>query len=151
MKDFDSIEDVFDFAINNEQAAADFYENLAANSKDTTIKEYFLQFAKEEKAHKSRLVKIKEGGVYSLKSGEVMDLKIADYMLPTKVSDNMSYQDALILAMKREKSAYKLYMKLSEKAPTLELEILFKDLAIEEAKHKLTFETEYDDMFMKEN
>ena len=151
MKDFDSIEDVFDFAINNEQAAADFYVNLAANSKDTTIKEYFLQFAKEEKAHKSRLIKIKEGGAYSLKSGEVMDLKIGDYLLPTKVSENMSYQDALILAMKREKSAYKLYMKLSEKAPTLELEILFKDLAIEEAKHKLTFETEYDDMFMKEN
>ncbi len=151
MKEFDSIEDVLEFAINNEQAAADFYDKLAANSKDSVMKETFLQYAKEEKGHKARLEKIKAGGTYSLKSGKVTDLKIGDYLIASKVSDDMSYENALILAMKREKSAYKLYMKLSEQAPTLEFEILFRDLAIEEAKHKLKFETEYDEIVLKNN
>ena len=61
----------------------------------------------------------------------------------------MSYQEALILAMKREKTAYKLYMKLSEMAPNDELKKVFKGLAVEEAKHK--FEIEYDDVVYKEN
>jgi rubrerythrin len=151
MKEFDSIEDILEFAIKNEQQAADFYNNLAKNSTDSVMKETFLQYAREEKGHKARLEKIKAGGAYTLKSGEVMDLKIGDYLVASKVSDKMSYQDALILAMKREKAAYKLYMKLSEKAPSLEFEILFRDLAIEEAKHKLKFETEYDDVILREN
>ncbi len=151
MKEFESIEEILDFAINNEQAAADFYNKLAKESTNNDMQKYFEQYAKEEMGHKSRLMKIKSGGVYTLKSGSVTDLKIADYLVVNKVSDNMSYQDALILAMKREKAAYKLYMKLSEIAPTLELEILFRDLANEEAKHKLKFETEYDDIILKNN
>ena len=63
----------------------------------------------------------------------------------------MTYQEALILAMKREKAAYKLYMKLSEIAPNDNLKKVFKGLAIEEAKHKLKFEIEYDDVIYKEN
>ena len=151
MKEFGSIEEILEFAIKNEQQAADFYDNLAANSTDTVMKNTFLQYAKEEKGHKARLEKIKSGGNYSLKSGSVTDLKIGDYLVASKVSDDMSYQDALILAMKREKAAYKLYMKLSEMAADLELEIIFRDLAIEEAKHKLKFETEYDEVVLRDN
>ncbi len=151
MKEFESIEDVLDFAIEREQEAADFYTNLAKNAKNVVMKKTFEDYAKEEMGHKARLEKIKNGGSYTLKSGEIMDLKIGDYLVGGKVSENISYQDALILAMKREKSAYKLYTKLSQKAPTLELEILFRDLANEEAKHKLRFETEYDDVVLKDN
>jgi len=151
MKEFESIEEILDFAIENEQLAAAFYYKLAKESTNIEMQKYFEQYAKEEMGHKSRLMKIKSGGVYTLKSGAVSDLKISDYLVAGKSSENMSYQDALILAMKQEKAAYKLYMKLSEVAPTLELEILFRDLANEEAKHKLKFETEYDDVFLKEN
>jgi rubrerythrin len=63
----------------------------------------------------------------------------------------MSYQDALILAMKREKAAFRLYMKLAEIAPNDGLKTIFKNLANEEAKHKLNFELEYDDMIYREN
>ena len=151
MKEFESIEDVLEFAIEREQEAADFYNNLAKNASDKVMRDTFEQYAKEEMGHKARLQKIKDGGTYTLKQGDTMDLKIGDYLVGGKVSENMSYQDALILAMKREKSAYKLYMKLSEKAPSLELEILFRDLANEEAKHKLRFETEYDDIVLRDN
>jgi rubrerythrin len=81
MKEFESIEDVLDFAIEREQEAADFYEKLAANAKDKVMRETFEQYSKEEKGHKARLEKIKSGGEYTLKSGDTMDLKIGDYLI----------------------------------------------------------------------
>lgn len=63
----------------------------------------------------------------------------------------MTYQDALVLAMKKEKSAFKLYMNLSNKIANKELKDLFLMLAMEESKHKLRFEIEYDENVLKEN
>ncbi len=151
MKDFKSINDILDFAINNEQIAVDFYINLAKRFNDSVIKESFESFAKEEMGHKARLVSIKEKGLYEMPTEKVMDLKIADYLVRTEPNDKMSYSEALTLAMKREKAAYRLYLKLAEKAPNEEMTKIFNGLAQEEAKHKLRFELEYDEYVLREN
>lgn len=151
MKDFNSINDILDFAMRNEQLAVDFYVNLAGKSTDNAMKQTFEDFAREEMGHKARLASIKEKGLFDIKPENVMDLKIADYIVRQEPSDDMSYTDALRLAMKREKAAYKLYMKLVEKAPNEELAKIFKGLAQEEAKHKLQFELEYDEFVLREN
>lgn len=151
MKDFKSIDEILDFAIQNEQQAADFYEKLSSESEDKSMKITFAHFAKEEKAHKARLIKVKKEGLYEEVHEDVIDLKISDYLVAVVSSDKMSYQEALILAMKREKAAFKLYMKLASIAPTKDLEIIFKNLANEEAKHKLSFELEYDEFIYREN
>jgi rubrerythrin len=54
-------------------------------------------------------------------------------------------QDILVLAMKREEMAVKLYTNLAMGSVDDEFVKLFKLLAQEEAKHKLTFERLYDD------
>lgn len=151
MKDFKDINEILDFAIKNEQTAVDFYEKLASESKEKSMKETFLHFANEEKGHKFRLEKIKDDGVYIANNEKIIDLKIADYLVLGDTSEEMSYQDALILAMKREKAAFKLYMKLSEIAPNEDLKALFINLANEEAKHKVSFELEYDEYIYREN
>ncbi len=151
MKDFNSINEILDFAIDNEQKAVDFYVNLASRFKDKSMKQAFEDFAKEEMGHKARLTSIKEKGLFEMKKEEVMDLKIADYVIRTEPTDNMSYEDALKLAMKREKAAYRLYLKLSEKAPNDDMKNLFEGLAQEEAKHKLRFEVEYDEFVLRDN
>lgn len=151
MKDFKSIDEILDFAIQNEQQAADFYEKLSAESEDKSMKITFAHFAKEEKGHKARLIKVKEEGLYDEVQEDVIDLKISDYLVAVASSDKMSYQEALILAMKREKAAFKLYMKLASIAPTKNLEVIFTNLANEEAKHKLSFELEYDEFIYREN
>ena len=151
MKDFKNIEEILDFAINNEQQAADFYNKLSKNSSEKQMKETFASFAKEEQGHKARLERIKNEGVYEIKQENILDMKISDYLVSVKTSDSMTYQEALILAMKREKAAYKLYIKLASIAPTDELKIIFKNLANDEAKHKMSFEIEYDDVIYKEN
>ena len=151
MKEFVSINDILDFAINSEQEAVDFYTKLAKNAKNDDMKNVFEQFAKEEIGHKAKLTTIKETGNFTLGNEQVADLKISDYIVKVKAGPNMTYEEALVLAMKKEKSAFKLYSTLAEKAPNEEMKKLFLGLAQEEAKHKLRFEIEYDDNVMSEN
>ncbi|MBE9510357.1 MAG: ferritin family protein [Bacteroidetes bacterium] len=151
MNEFKSIDDALDFAIQSEQEAADFYKNLANGSKNQAMREVFIQFAKEEKGHKKRLQNIKMEETFEFSDEKVFDLKIGDYLVDVKASNDMSYQEALILAMKREKSAFKLYSDLAGIAPNSDLKNIFLALAQEEAKHKLRFEIEYDDNILKEN
>jgi rubrerythrin len=57
----------------------------------------------------------------------------------------MTYQEALLFAMKSEKAAFIMYTKLAEVTDDSSLAKVFLSLAQEEAKHKLRFELEYDD------
>jgi len=151
MKDFDTIDDILDFAINSEQNAVDFYHKLADESRNEEMRQVFTQFAKEEMGHKSNLLKIKTQGTFTLKDEKVLDLKMSDYIVDIEPTPDMSYEQALVVAMKREKSAFKLYTNLSVKAPNDELKKIFQSLAVEESKHKLRFEIEYDEYILKEN
>jgi rubrerythrin len=150
MDEFKSVDDILNFAIQNEQRAVDFYAGLAGNARNEEMKEVFTQFAKEEMGHKAKLMNIKTTGIFRIQQEKVMDLKISDYLVDIQPTPGMNYQETLILAMKREKNAFKLYMNLSEKAPTPELRDLFLSLAVEESKHKLRFELEYDEFVLKE-
>jgi rubrerythrin len=57
----------------------------------------------------------------------------------------MPYNEILLLAMKREEKALRLYNQFLEQADTDEAKKLFKVLCQEEAKHKLALESKYDD------
>lgn len=151
MKEFKSTNDILDFAIDNEQNAVDFYNQLAQSARTDDMRSTFEQFAQEEIGHKARLTKIKEEGIFSLPIEAVADLKIADYIVRAETTNEMTYEQALVLAMKREKAAFKLYMKLSEQAPSNDLKKLFLGLAQEESRHKLRFEIEYDEYVLREN
>ena len=151
MKEFTSITDILDFAIREEQAAVDFYLQLAAQSKNQQTKKIFHEYAEEEMRHKSNLLNIKEQGHFLLPVEKVRDLKITEYLVDVRPSANMSYQDALILAMKKEKAAFRMYSALAANAGDASVKALFLNLAMEESKHKLAFEIEYDDYILKEN
>ena len=151
MNEFKSIDDALNFAIQSEQEAVDFYTNLADVSKNQAMRKVFIQFANEEKGHKKSLINIKRKGTFEFSDENVFDLEIGDYLIDVKATSDMSYQDALILAMKKEKSAFKLYSDLAGIATNNDLRNIFLVLAQEEAKHKLRFEIEYDDNILKEN
>ena len=68
-----------------------------------------------------------------------------------KQAAELDYQQALILAMKKEKAAFKLYHDLAAKVEDDSIKDLFLGLAQEEAKHKLRFEIEYDEVILKDN
>ena len=151
MDKFKNIEEILDFAITNEIRAAEFYEKLSGQAKSKSMRETFEKFSKEERGHEARLKKIKDEGIFDAKNEDILDMKMSDYLVKSNTKGKMTYQDALILAMKREKAAYKLYKRLAKSAPTKELKIIFTKLAAEEANHKMNFEIEYDDYIYIDN
>ena len=154
MQEFRSVNDILDFAISEEEAAAKFYTELAAKMTRDWMQKVFEGFADEEKGHKEKLLSVKAGAHPLLTDQAVTDLKISDYLIevdPEVQGSELDYQQALIVAMKKEKAAFKLYSNLAEQTEQQEYRNLFRALAQEEAKHKLRFEIEYDEQFLSEN
>ena len=143
--EFTTIEKILDYAISNEEKAAALYYELAEKVERPGMSEAFLHFAKEEEGHKARLLKIKQGEIPAVIEQKVADLGITESMAEPKTAPNMTYQEALLFAMKAEKAAFILYTKLAEATSDAGLQRVFRGLAQEEAKHKLRFEIEYDD------
>jgi rubrerythrin len=146
-----TVDEILDYAIDQEQQAADFYADLAGRAEKAGMKDILLEFSEEEKRHKERLLAVKTGERELTPEQEVLDLKISDYLVEVDATDDISYQDALIIAMKRERAAYELYSDMAEKIPAGKLREVFTGLAREEARHKLFFESEYDERVLTDN
>ena len=146
-----TVDEILDYAIDQEQQAADFYADLAGRAEKAGMKDVLLDFAEEEKSHKERLELVKAGDRELTPEQQVLDLKISDYLVDVGATDNISYQDALIVAMKRERAAYELYSDMAAKVPEGKLKEILLGLAKEESKHKLFFESEYDERVLKDN
>jgi len=146
-----TVDEILDYAIDQEQQAADFYEDVAQRAETAGMKQTLLDFSEEEKKHKIILQDVKAGEHELTPEQEVLDLKISDYLVEVEASENISYQDALIIAMKKERAAYELYSDMAAKLPQGHLKEVLIGLAKEEAKHKLFFEAEYDERVMTDN
>ena len=150
MEKWKSVNDVLDFAIRNEEEARDFYIDLAGKVDSQAMKKVLEGVAREEEGHKTKLQNIKSSGGFEPVKAKVADLKVSDYLVEPDPARDLGYQDILILVMKKEKAAFKLYMDLAETADDLTLRDIMLGLANEEAKHKLRFEVEYDARFLKD-
>ncbi len=148
---FKSVNEILDFAIRKEEEASNLYLELAGKAKQPGMQEVLKGFAAEEQGHKAKLLSVKQGQKLLSSQQAVMDLKIGDTLMDVAINAEMDYQDILILAMKAEKEAFKLYSGLAKAAGDAGIRDLFLGLAQEEAKHKLRFEVEYDDRVLTEN
>ncbi len=152
MDALDSFADVLDFAIDRETEANRFYTDLAKKMKRPAMREVFEAFAREELGHKAKLEALRHGKKVQAPAGKtVTDLRIADYVVDVEATADMTYADALVLAMKKEKAAFRLYLDLAAQVGDEDHKTLFVALAEEEAKHKLRFEIEYDEVVLTEN
>jgi len=148
---FANVEEILDYAVKSEEGAYLFYTEWSKRVEDKALKKVFEELASEETKHKEFLLGVKEGQTLKPSPEEITDLKISDYTVDTKASADMDYQDALTLAMKREKEAYKLYSGLAAMVSDADMKGTFKALAQEEAKHKLRLEIIYDEEVLREN
>jgi rubrerythrin len=151
MKQFNLVDDIFDFAIDNEIEAYKFYTDLAAKMDNPDMKKVFLEFADEEQNHKKLLEDTKKGKKIELSGEQITDLKIAEFTVEVQPTPDMDYQAALVLAMQQEKKAFQLYTRMANLVTDPANKQLFQSLAQQEAKHKLHFELEYDQVILKED
>ncbi len=147
---FGSIDDVLEFAIDREIEANQFYNDLAERSENGAMCKVFEDFAREELGHKAKLKAI-QADRSTMPAEKVTDLKIADYVVDVEPKPDMDYQDALILAMQKEKASFHLYTDLADAVENQAQKKTFLTLAQEEARHKLRFEIEYDSTILKED
>ena len=110
---FKNVDEVLDFAIKSEEAAHDFYMELSKKVEKPWMQKALVDFAREEAGHKAKLLEIKKGKTLAPAEEKVLDLKLAEYVADVKPSLDMNYEQALVVAMKNEKVAYKLYMDLA--------------------------------------
>lgn len=143
---FKSIDEILGFAIDKEKEAVTFYNDLSKKESTKDLTKTFKELAQEEAKHVKLLTNISKNknviDAYELK--KIPDLKISDYLVEKEYTEGMPMQDILVLAMKREEMSVKLYTNLAMGTVDEECVKLFKLLAQEETKHKLTFETIYD-------
>jgi rubrerythrin len=151
MRQFETINAILDFAIEGEIEAYKFYTDLASKMNNPTMKKVFEDFAAEEQNHKKLLEDVKKGKKVNIGGEKIADLKITEFTVDVEPTPNMDYQSALVLAMKKEKKAFQLYNTLANLVEDTTAKQLFQSLAQQEAKHKLRFELEYDEVILKDN
>ena len=139
-----------DFAINREEQAYIFYTTLARTATTEEMRLALINFAEEELKHKETLSAMKEQKAKP-PDEKIRDLKISDYVTDVEPTPDMTYKDALVIAMKKETNAFRLYRDLAAITIDEDLRNTFLTLAQEEARHKLRFETEYERTVLKES
>ncbi len=143
--------EIIDFAVEREKEAVEFYADLQGKALFEAQKEMLKELEDMEKGHVIMLENIRGKGFSNIKEKEVVDLKISDYIVAVEPLPSMTYQDILIIAMKREEASTNLYKAMASRFTGTEAEKLFTRLAAEESDHKLRFEKLYDTEILKDN
>ena len=150
---FDNIEEIIDFAIQREREAQASYLEYARATERRGFSELLLSMARMEKEHERRLLELKQGrsseGLFTPPQTE--DLGLTETLVDIPFSPDMDYGDFLILVIRKEGDAEKLYRRLQSLASNADLSGMFQLLADEERKHKDRAQERYDEDILKEN
>lgn len=139
------VSDVINFAIEKEEKAMEFYRQCAQRAKNPGIKEFFNEMVAEEQSHRDMLRDLDSLNLDKVELKQVENLKISDYLVDVTFYDSISYQEALIVAMKKEEKALAFYSGWKDKCMNTKASWLFQLLANEEEKHKQKLEKLYDE------
>lgn len=142
--DLTNFGDIIGLAISREEAAIKAYGDMSEKAQSPGLRELLRELQDEEKNHKRLLENISETQIQDFEIKEVPDLKISDYLTEEKTKEEMTFQNLLVLAAKKEQEAVDLYSNLEQNADEAELKKLFQFLIQQEKNHKLKLETEYE-------
>jgi len=129
---------VIDMAIEREEEAFAFYQDLSKRVEDKTARETLQFLSMEEKKHKEFLEKYRRGGYGpdGLRMTDVVDYKIAEYLAKPDIKENMESKDVYLVAAHRELNSYQFYKSLADMHPDGNAKSILLRMAAEEKKHK---------------
>lgn len=150
----DTFEDIILYAIGQEEAEHTFYLRLASQATSADLAQMLRNHAEQEKEHMVKLQQLlsrhRVPNASRIQSNP--DLHISDYVVPSQVDPaELSYQDALILAIKKEQANENLYRDLSKVSTDEDSRALFTFLMEQERKHRDMLERDYDDNILQQN
>lgn len=146
-----TFKDILNFAVEREEEAIKVYGEMMEMAEVPGIKNLMGELQEEERKHKKLLLDLTGKKIEALEIEDVIDLKISDYLVEEPPSAEMSFQDLLILAAKKEQKAVDLYSGLRDRAKEEEVKKLFDFLVMQEKSHKLKLEKEYEVHVLEED
>ena len=148
---FHSAAEVITFAIGREIEAADAYARWAGLARTPGLRELLLYLRDQEASHRRLLEGLTDEAIRALEPAFVPDLGIVDALADETLTGDMSFQEVLIFAARKEKQAAELYESLARTAAGTGHQQLFLFLAGQEREHKLKLEVEYEKNVLQEN
>ena len=144
MGEVSSIAEVLETAIARETRAAQFYAEVAERTGNPTMRILFERLAEEELRHKARLeLEMMKEGVVARTVGIMADVGEPEYAAELEIGPNIEYRQALEIAVRKERSSFRFYTQLAGILLDDEVHDVILELAEEEARHLVQFETEY--------
>jgi rubrerythrin len=135
---------LIDLAISKEQAAFDFYMDLANTVTDKQAKDALQYIAGEEKKHKEFLINYRDRGAEGGMTRKAMvDYKIAEHLEAPEPKPGIEQKDVYLIAAHREKNAHEFYESLAAIHEEGDAKNILLKMAEEELKHKEKMEYFY--------
>ena len=145
---------ILEQAIKFEDASYMLYSSAAKIVKSQEAKLGLQDLAKEEIGHKERLQALASGDVgWRIRRGlkiNVNDYKLGDHLVARPLTAESDLQDALVVAIQREKSTHEFYAAMAGAVTDAPVKELFELLSKEELKHKNKVESLYESLYYKE-
>ena len=135
---------IIEFALTFEQFTIEMYTHLAAICENDSMKKRFYQLYLDKTNNKSKLFSIKNFDKIVFADGTFEKIDSIANQFNISSFKDISYKDALLVAMQNEKSLFKFYLALSDGIDEPKTKQLFSNLAQDVAQHKLLFELEYE-------
>lgn len=148
---FRSAAEAIAFAVAREIEAAESYARMAGLARTPGLRELCLFLRDQEESHRRLLEGLTDEELRRLEPALAADLRIVDALADEKPAADMTIQEMLIFAARKEKSAAELYESLARSADGSKLQDLFRFLAGQEREHKLMLEAEYERVLLQEN
>jgi len=148
---FGTFAEVVTFAIGREIDAAEGYARMAEMARTPGLRELCLFLKGQEESHRRLLEGLTDAAIKRLEPAFVPDLGLVDLLAEEKPAADMTIQELLIFAARKEKQAAELYESLARTAGVPDQQQLFRFLAGQEREHKLLLEAEYEKTVLQEN
>jgi rubrerythrin len=134
---------VLRMAIDREAQAVQFYMDLTRRAEDPAMKDLYSRLAEEEFKHKCRLeMEMLKQGLVVRNLGQLDEVDDA-YADDLALSADADYRELVQMGVKKERRAFRLYVRLAGVVPDRDTREVLLQLAGEEARHMVQFETEF--------
>jgi len=145
MEDITTIGEILEFAIAREVEAIGLYTAMAHKTAESSTVNFFEDLVSEELEHKSRLeLEVMKEGIVAKTMGVVPEASNNHIPINSdQAMKQMTYTEALILAIKKERRSFRLYVRLAGLVEEEELRETLVSLAEEEGKHLFTLQEKY--------
>jgi rubrerythrin len=148
---WESVSDVIAFAIGREIEAAEGYGRMAGMATAPGLRDLLLELKGEEENHRRLLENLTAAGLEATAAPPLDDMGLTDALPVELPAPDMTLQELLIFAARKEKKAEELYTGLARSPEVAAGRKVFEFLAGQERAHKLRLEAEYEKHILSED